>query len=162
MVPGLPVISDELLAFLHSGVSMLTGTRDPELRPKCTRAVGFRVRPDRRGLRVYLPVATGADAIANLRACPRIAVTFNRPIDHRTVQMKGDVTAIAEAAEEERAIPEAYRAAFVAAVEPVGMAPQVVRRLACWPAWAIDLEITHLYKQTPGPDAGQPLRGGGP
>jgi hypothetical protein len=161
MVPGLLVISDELLEFLQSGVSMLTGTRDPELRPKCTRAVGCCVRPDRRGLRVYLPVATGAEAVANLRACPRIAVTFSRPIDNRTVQLKGDVIAIAEAPEEERAIPEAYREAFATEVALVGMAT-LVRRLACWPAWAIDVELTNLYKQTPGPDAGEPLRGGGP
>lgn len=156
------MVSDELLAFLQSGVSVLAGTRDPGLRPRATRGVGFVVRPDRRGLRVYLPAATAGEAIANLRACPRIAVTFNRPIDHRTVQIKGDVLAVAEAAPEERAITEAYRAAFVAALEPVGMAPPLVRRLACWPAWAVDVEITHLFKQTPGPDAGDPLRGGAP
>jgi hypothetical protein len=156
------VLTDELIAFLESGVSVLTGTRDPDLRPRATRGVGFRVWPDRRGLRVYLPVATGADAAANLRACPRIAVTFNRPIDHRTVQVKGDVVALAEAAPEERAVTEAYVAAFVAALEPVGMAPSVVRRLASWPAWAIDVAITHVFKQTPGPDAGEPLRQGAP
>ena len=37
-----------------------------------------------------------------------------------------------------------------------------MRGLTLWPAWAVDLDITHVYAQTPGPLAGvrMPLASG--
>ena len=154
-----PQIHGELAGFLASGVSVLLGSRDGRLIPECARATGVDVLPGGEEIVVFLPVAIGAATIANLRAHPRLAVTFSR-IDHRSFQVKGTVVEIRAASEAERPRVERYLADLARSWGSLGQPPQITLRLAHWPCHAIRLRIEKLFDQTPGPGAGNRLAPG--
>jgi hypothetical protein len=136
---------------------MLLATRDAQLEPTGIRAVGLEVEADRTHVTVFVPAVRAARTLADLKVAPRVAVTLSRPYDHRTYQLKGDCVGIAEATSEQRAVIEAYRAGLAVQFDHVGIPRRVTARVAYWPAWAIRLRVTHVFNQTPGPGAGEPM-----
>ena len=147
----------DLAEFLQSGVSILVGTRDSELRPATARAMGASVDCERRALTVYLPEATAERTIANPRDNGRIAMTFSRALDHRSIQIKGTCTLIRAAVEAERAVQERYRELFIDTLAFIGLPRSELERAAYWPSFAVEVAVGELYEQTPGPQAGSPL-----
>jgi hypothetical protein len=105
-------LSPEVTSFLESGVSVLVGTSDPRFLPEASRAVGARVEAGGAELTVFLPAATAARSLANLRHNGLIAVCFSRPIDHRSLQVKGRVLSIRDGDAADRATIERYLAAL--------------------------------------------------
>jgi hypothetical protein len=144
----------EIVEFIEGGRSLLMGTCSPDLVPESVRGAGLRVWPCASRLTVLMPKATGDIAIANLRANGRLAVTMSQVETHRTVQVKGTVLAIRDGGEEDHALAERYATEFRKALAWVGLPEGVTKGLTIWPAWAIDLEIVHVFAQTPGPLAG--------
>ena len=142
------------MAFVQGGRSLLMGTCSPDLVPESVRASGLRVWPGACHLTVLMPKATGEIAIANLRANGRIAVTMSEIETYRTVQVKGSTLEIRDGDEADQELAMRYGAAVRASLARVGIPEAVTRGLTLWPAWAIDLEITHVFAQTPGPLAG--------
>lgn len=151
-------LSEELVAFVESGVSIQVGTRDSALVPDALRAVGARVTDDRNRLDVYLPDATCAQALANLRDNGRVAVCFSRVEDHRTIQIKGRMLELAPAEEGERGVIDSYRAEFAQKLAFVGLPPRLSFRISSWPCHRVRLAVETIWVQTPGPGAGDPLR----
>lgn len=150
------MISDELVPFLESGVSLLLGTRDRENRPACARLVGARVSEDRTKVTVLLPRPTGERCLANIAESGLAAVTFSRVMDNRAVQVKGRVVA-REPTADDMAVAQTYREAFAVALDEVGLAPARSTRLTLHPAVALDVTVEAIFQQTPGPSAGQKL-----
>lgn len=157
MGEGHPRIPAELVPFVTSGVSILVGTSDEHARPHATRAVGVKVHESRDALTVFLADAPAARAIANLRATGRIALTFTRPVDHRSIQVKGAVTGMRAATDEERATVTAHLSAWGEHVELVGLPRALAARVTDWPATAIDVRLEAIFNRTPGPSAGERL-----
>jgi hypothetical protein len=155
------VISAELADFLQSGISILVGTRDADLIPDCARGVGVRVEPGGAEVTLFVPVATGAATIGNLEDNGRLAVTFSRPVDHRSIQLKGSVVEIRAAVAGERAEVESYRLAYSSTLGYIGLPPRLTARVRNWPCHALRLRVEALYQQTPGPDAGVAYAAGG-
>jgi len=153
-------IRSELVEFLTSGVSLLVGTRDVRLVPACLRAMGVAIAADRTGLTVFVPKATGARTLANLRDNGRIAVTFSRVIDLKGVQIKGKCIGMRDATEAEHALQARYLDAFCGALEEIGMPRPISARFAFWPSVAVEVRAESLFEQTPGPSAGRALEGG--
>lgn len=151
------MIPAELVTFLQSGLSAIVGTCGTSLRPVSCRAVGVVVHEGCERVTLFVPEATGQRTIANLRENAQIALTLSKPMTHRTVQVKGRVTALRKALAAERAMVESYVEAFGECVDAVGMPRARVRGMATWPAWAIEFSVEQLFTQTPGPRAGQPL-----
>lgn len=156
------MISADLAGFIESGVSILVGSRDASLLPECIHAAGARVEGGGAGLTVFLPLATSATTVANLRENGRIAVTFSRPGDHRAVQVKGRVAALREGDEAAREAVERHRGALARALSVVGVPPRLTLRTACWPCLEARLHVEGVFLQTPGPGAGAPLATGSP
>jgi hypothetical protein len=155
-------LTAELIDFLESGVSILVATRDALLRPQCLRGMGAKVGGPRGPLTLYMPELVAEKTLANVRDNGRIAITFSRPIDHRSVQVKGRCTGIRACDERDHIAQERYRAAFVEQLHAVGMPRAVSRRIRLTPSVAAVVEIEELYEQTPGPRAGRPLENTGP
>lgn len=149
-----PPIPEELVPFLESGVSILIGTRDRSLRPYAARAVGAVIHADRRSLTVFVPNEPGARTVADLRETGRVAITFTRPLDHRSIQLKGGVSAVRPATDDERPRLERYLEAWGGHVEQVGLPRAVGSRLTYWPATAVAIALDAMFLQTPGPSAG--------
>lgn len=138
---------------------MQLASRDGSLMPESVRAVGYRIDPERRTLRVLVPHATAARTVENLRAHPRAALSASHPPDHRSLQLKGHVVGITDADEDDRAAALRYQGAAIPLLETVGVPRSLQRRVVWWPAWAIEIAVTDIFDQTPGPGAGDPLRG---
>lgn len=159
MAPSSPRLPPELVEFLESGVSIVVGTRDAHNRPAVQRVVGVRVGDDLRSFILYVPDATGERTIANARATQRIAATFCRPVDYRSLQLKGRVTEVRPTREDERENVERYIHGFGGQVEVVGLPRSLTRRLTYWPNTAVVVAIDDVFIQTPGPAAGNRFEG---
>lgn len=155
------MIGAELKEFLESGISVLVGSRDRLLVPEAIRGFGLRVEADGRELVVFVPDAWGRRTVANLRDNGRIAVAAARPMDHRSVQVKGSVVEIRPGDDDDRAALESYRERLVGHFGAIGFPPRILHRLDAWPCHTVRLAVEALFEQTPGPRAGAPLAGAG-
>lgn len=153
-------LSEDWVEFLESGVSMLVGSRNAELRPDCTRALGVTIGADRTTMTVFLNAALTQRMQADFADNGRIAATFSRPTDHRTVQVKGRVLAVRPTSDADRAVQERYLGAFAEQVAVVGLPRSVIRRVRVSPGIAVEVAIEDVYLQTPGPGAGRRLEEG--
>jgi hypothetical protein len=68
--------------------------------------------------------------------------------------------AVRPSAESDREIQEIFRSAMIASFAFVGVPRALSRGLPWWPSTTLEVEVSDVFKQTPGPDAGEPLRGG--
>jgi hypothetical protein len=151
------MLSEEHVRFVESGVSVLVGTRDARMRPFGIRGMGVKVHADKKTLTVFIPNPTGERTLADLHDNGRIALTFTRPIDHRSMQLKGKAIAFRPATEEERPLLESYVEGWARHLEIVGLPRAIGSRLTFWPATAVDVTIEASFHQTPGPSAGKSM-----
>lgn len=156
------MISDEVFAFLSGGKSLVVGTRDKDLLPEAARAVGLRPAADREHVTVFLPELIAARTVANLRDNGRIAIGLSHPPDHRSLQLKGRVTALSPASEEDLAFVRAYIQELSVVLDAIGLPAHVVSRVSYQPCLRADVRVEEIYLQTPGPDAGSALGGRAP
>jgi len=150
------VLTDEIAAFIAGPQGIMVATRSPSLEPNATRACGLVVAGADR-IAVLLPRATAAQSIANLEDNHAIAVVVSSPIDYRTVQLKGRSLGIREASADDLLVGEQLLRDFGAACERFGITRQRVRNLWLFDLWRIEVLVTAVYGQTPGPGAGGPL-----
>lgn len=150
-------MTPELAALLESGLLLVVGTRDEGLRPDCAFAAGLRVHPGGRRVTVFLGTGPAASAIVNLRANGAVAVTASRPVDYRTFQLKGRAVRVEPVPERERATLVACREALASQLAAVGWRRELTRRFPVWPCVAIEVELSSVFEQTPGPRAGAPM-----
>ncbi len=156
------IIPEEVIESLQGGLSLLVASAGPDGRPACTRGVGLRIWPDRRHATLFLAAATAKPVSDQLLVRPLVAFVISRPSDYRTVQMKGTALAVRDAPAADRAFVSACVNAFAELVDGLGVPSQIARRVAHWPCLAVDVEVSELFVQTPGPGAGAPLRGAEP
>jgi hypothetical protein len=147
----------ELASFLASPVMIITGTSDDGNRPDIARAVGARVAADHGVVRIVLSAWQWPGTVANLRANGRVAVTFARPSDYVSYQIKGCAT-VAPATEDDRVNSSRYLADIRRVLAGLGLEPRLVA------PWLIDrdlvavaVDVASIYVQTPGPKAGLQL-----
>jgi hypothetical protein len=155
------LIPDELIPFCESGVSVQVGTRDGQLVADSLRAYGLRVEPGGKQVTVFLPDSTAGQALANLRDNGRIALCLARIADHRTIQLKGRSLDVRPASGDDLVVIRTYRARLAEALATIGLPTRLGFRLSHWPAHAVRFEVESLFDATPGPGAGERLRGGG-
>jgi hypothetical protein len=140
--------------FVEPGLSIRIGTRDAHRRPEC--AIGWgAVLHAPATLTVYLPHAFAGRTIQNLEENGQIAVALMRLSDYHAYQVKGCAAEWRVVEERERPPLELHAAAYADAAGEIG---QAIRRVAFWPAVAIDVEVRAVFLQTPGPGTGQRLR----
>lgn len=148
-------IPKDLVELLTSGVSILVATRNADLVPEAVRAYAAVVAPDRRRVDLVVPNGLGDRTIANLRDNGRIAVAFSRAIDDVSVQVKGSCVAIRPATEEDRAIVERFRAAYIEGLYLIGMPRSLTGRFRALPGTIVGFDVSEVFNQTPGPRAGE-------
>ncbi len=153
-----PMISEELADFLMSGLSITAGSRDAEMQPDGARAWAVRVHEDRQLLTVYLYSQAAPAMLRNLEACPLLALSIDRPSDSRACQIKGAFVGSRRGRPSERAEVTRQVEGFLGELEKIGIPRAMTAGWKFWPCVAIDLRVTELYEQTPGPGAGEPLR----
>lgn len=151
-------ISEELRGFLESGLSIVVATRDGELQPDGAVALAARVHDDGAHLTLFLYQDAGRRLLRNLRTYPQMGIYFDRPTTHRACQVKGLYTSSRRARLAERPLIERQGGEFVTDLEAIGIPRAMTTGWKGWPCMAIELQVTELYEQTPGPGTGEPLR----
>jgi hypothetical protein len=143
---------------LEGGTTVLVGSVNAQGVPACCRGIAIASDDGLATLRVYVPLATSHDTIANIATTKRIAVSATHPPDHASVQIKGVARQTRIADDRERAFVEARLEQTADVLDAIGIPRRITRSVACWPAYAIDLAVEEIYEQTPGPNAGSRLR----
>jgi hypothetical protein len=150
-------IDPELAAFIESPVMIIVGTCDDFLQPQIARAVGAIIDPAKSRIDLVVSRWQWPDTIANIRQNGRLSVTFARPSDYISYQVKGRAT-VKPASAAHRARAEHYVGAMTATLVGNGLDRAVIA------PWLVDREPVALrlaaemiFVQTPGDKAGQML-----
>lgn len=152
------MLKTRLREYLEPRVSIIVGTVSAEKMPASCRAIAMRADEELREFTVYVPMATSQETIANVAATRRIAVACTRPLTHSTIQIKGTVREVRLASDSEREFVHGRLEAFADELADLGYPRRGISGIAHWPAFAIAIELEQLFEQTPGPNAGVPLR----
>lgn len=152
------LIPDELAGFLQSGLSIVAATRDGDLQPHGAAACAVRVHEDRAHVTAFFYEEAARQMLRNLKLHPEIALDCDLPTSHRACQVKGVYVASRRAKVSERAEIERQLEAFVVDLEAMGLPRAMLDGWKAWPCTAIDVQVTQLFEQTPGPGTGEPLK----
>lgn len=152
------MISERLRKCVQSGLSVIVATADSERVPATCRAVAMKTNDDFATVTVYIPAATSHETMANIATTRRLAVSCSEVSTHEATQIKGVTRAVRLAPKEDQAFVRERIEAFALSLEAIGLPRHFTRRIAHWPAFAVDVTIEEVFDQTPGPKAGTPLR----
>jgi hypothetical protein len=153
-----PVLTPELVDFIHSGVAVGVASRDESMRPAFSRAWGPRVSEDLRSLTLCVSAAEGSATQANLEGNGAVAIGFCPPTVAKAIQVKGVATVLGRPGARDLERVEQHVGAFRANGERVGVPPAVAERMFDGSALVlISVSIDEGFDQTPGPTAGRRL-----
>jgi hypothetical protein len=157
----LPLLDADHAAFIGGGVSIVAASSGLANVPSLERAVGCKVSSDRRRVTVFVAATSARGLLEDVRRSGRIAVVFTEPSTHRTIQLKGKDAAVVPAAAADQRIVAAYAEAITSVLAGVGREVLVVRALLAYPHGdlrAIAFTPIAAFTQTPGPQAGTPIK----
>lgn len=135
----------------------MVGTRNESLMPECTRAWGMHVAADRVSMTLFLAETFAGKTLDNLRDNGMIAVTCTRPTDHITCQVKGLVRSIKPVTSAQRELSRRWHRNFTAELMAVGVSATLTEGWIVEPTVAVEIAVTDVFDQTPGPGAGKRL-----
>lgn len=135
----------------------MVGTRNESLMPECTRAWGMHVAADRVSLTLFLAETFAGKTLDNLRDNGMIAVTCTRPTDHITCQLKGQVRSIKPVTSAQRELSRRWHRDFTAELTAVGVSSTLAEGWIVEPTVAVEIAVTDVFDQTPGPGAGKKI-----
>ena len=133
----------------------MVGTRDESLMPECTRAWGIRVGRDRRSVTIFLTEVISKTTLQNLRENGLVAISCTRPTDHVACQLKGRVRVIRPADHRDQQTSKNWHREFVGELVAIGVPAHLAEAWITEPALAVDIDVTDVFHQTPGPGAGE-------
>jgi hypothetical protein len=151
------MISQALASFFEEGIGIHIGSRYASLEPGGARALAAKVEDQGATLVVYMPALFADQVMPDLQSNGQAAVLFGRPVDDRSVQVKGTFIDVRDGRDDERAMVQAQWEGYFANLALIGIPGAVYDRCPRWPVLAIRLRVTALFEQTPGPAAGAPL-----
>jgi hypothetical protein len=149
------MIPQEIVDLLQTGVSVVVGTRDASLAPESTRAWGIRVAEDRASVTVFLTEAISEKTLQNLHENGLIAISCTRPTDHQACQVKGRLRTIRPADQQDAESSRRWHRDFVGELIAIGVPTELAEAWITEPALAVEVDVTDLFAQTPGPGAGE-------
>jgi hypothetical protein len=151
------MIPSNIVELLETGVSVVVGTRDTALMPECTRAWGIRVGKDRVSVTIYLTESISRRTLKNVNDNGLIAISCTRPTDHVACQLKGRVRNIRQATKRDTEQSRAWHLEFLEELIAIGVPRSLGEAWITEPALAVEVEVTDVFHQTPGPGTGEKL-----
>ena len=149
------LIQQDLAAFMASPVMIILGTRNDALVPEIARAVGAAVRREEGCIDLMVSEWQWPKTVANVRANGQLAVTFARPSDYVSYQVKGHATVVPTTAEH-TTLARRYMESMESTLGELGLEQRI---LAPWlidrDLVALRLSAQEIFVQTPGAKAGQ-------
>ena len=153
------MLDRSLTEFLERGLAIHIGTRNAQMQPNGCRVTAVRVENQGRHLVAYLPKAVTPAVLEDLRSNGQAAVSLTRPIDDRAVQVKGVFVSERDAEPSEEAFVMGQWQALLTELDVMGLATLTsTSSWSMWPCTAVTLQVTSVFSQTPGPEAGAVLK----
>jgi Pyridoxamine 5'-phosphate oxidase len=153
-----PVLTPELVNFIHGGVAVGVATRDGSMRPAFARAWGPRVSAELRSVTLCVSAAEGSPTRANLEANGAAALGFCPPRIAKAVQLKGVAVVLGEPDAGELERVKRHVRAFEDECVQIGIGRDLAGRMFDGSALLlISVTIGEGFDQTPGPTAGRRL-----
>ena len=151
------MIDENLARFIESPVMQIIGTADEALKPEIGRGAGAWASADRRVIHLVLSGWQWPGTVANLKTNGRVAITFSRPADYVSYQIKGEATLRAAQVEEiERS--SRYLVDMVSTLMRLGVAAEIIAPwLSNRDALLVSIAVAEIFLQTPGALAGTRL-----
>lgn len=145
--------------FLHGEVSISVAASDAASgRSSLARVLGSHASTDGMQLRLLVDRAQCADLLRWVADSGRLAVVYTEPLSHRTLQIKSTDARVVDADAEDLAHAARHLQQFARAIGAVGLSPDYAAALIHTdPARVAVLACTPqaVYRQTPGPRAGE-------
>ena len=152
------MLDQSLTEFLECGLAIHIGTRNASMRPNGCRVTAVRVEDQGRHLVAYLPKAASPEVFDDLRGNGQAALSFARPTDDRAVQVKGVYLSERDADPSEEAFVLGQWQSLLKELDVIGLAPLTsTSTWLMWPCVAVTINVTAVFSQTPGPEAGAVL-----
>ncbi len=151
MPESLPPLRPDQVAYLEGATSILVGSCSSARMPEGVRGVGIRVLAGGGRVSVLVPTAMAARTLANLASNPHLAVTTASFPTYSTIQLKGELVAVRDGDEIDRALASSFQARFATEFAWAGDAITRTARIAVWPCTAIELAIETVYTEAPAP-----------
>ncbi|MGO4705903.1 pyridoxamine 5'-phosphate oxidase family protein [Microvirga sp. 2MCAF38] len=148
------MIDDDLATFLAGPAMIIIGTADDQKRAEIGRCVGAAVDAGADAVELVLSSWQWPRSVENLRANGRAAVTFVRPSDYVTYQLKGTAT-IRTATADDIVSSERYTAMMNSVMGGLGLEVAFMPWFTNREAVVVRLVVDAVYVQTPGAKAGQ-------
>ena len=139
-------------------MSIFVGTVGADGRPAGCRAIAATSADQLKTVTVYVPMATSRDVLTNIAATKRLAIVGTYPPDHSAMQLKGTTTVVRLATDDEADFLNYRAEKFAEILNAIGIPRRLGRAINHWPALAIEMKVEETFEQTPGPNAGMPLR----
>jgi hypothetical protein len=149
------MIPPQLFDLLQTGVSVIVGTRDASFMPESTRAWGIHVAKDCASVTIFLTEAISKKTLQNLRDNGLVAISCTRPTDHVACQLKGRLRTIRPAGQTDREQSANWHRDFTQELVAIGVPSGMCEAWMTEPALAIEVDVTEVFHQTPGPGAGE-------
>ncbi len=154
------MIPQQLVEFLHGPVGFVLGTRDARLRPCATWVSGVIADAAKDDITMLVADAYGARALRNLEQNGAAALTCGHGPAHEAFQFKGRFSGSRPSTEQDRAVQELHKAKVVGhfSREYGDEAGGIFAGILSCPSTAISFTVTEIFDQTPGPNAGNPIK----
>lgn len=153
-------LTEEHAAFVCGPHSVIASSCDAEGLPSMARCLGCEVSADRCSVTLIFHARQAAALLRDIAATGRIAVVYNEPATHVTLQLKGRDARPIPTPEGAEALAGDHIDAFMGAVAPLGFSAELVRAVflgTVTPVAAVQFTPEAAYQQTPGPKAGARL-----
>ncbi len=153
-------ISLELAGFITSHLSIHIAACSESLDPTLVRALGCRVSEDRRSITILFSRSQSTLLQQLVMTNGRVAVVFNEPETHRTIQFKGDDAVLGDAEEADKRYLPIYLKAFSQRLKIFDVPDNYIYALCHCDRedlMSLTFSPSRLYQQTPGQQAGQAL-----
>lgn len=147
---------------LYGGPTISVASRSAALRPSIGQAIGCCLAAGSSQVRFFMLASRNRGVITDLRAGHEVAVVMTRSSTTRSLQIKGSSAKEVPLTDEDRARAEEYVETVVREWAQDGTPPAFTRALMVTgpgPIVAFEMEMTAAFDQTPGPRAGEALRG---
>ncbi|KSV88737.1 hypothetical protein N181_16180 [Sinorhizobium fredii USDA 205] len=153
----MPMIEEDLASFIQSPVMQIVGTADEALKPEIGRGAGAWASADRRMVHLVMSAWQWPGTVANLKANRRVAVTFSRPADYVSYQVKGEAT-LRSAEPDEIDRSGRYLVDMVSTLMRLGIPAEMIAPwLSNRDPFLVSIEVSDIFLQTPGAKAGTRL-----
>jgi hypothetical protein len=155
---GVNEVPGELVSLVEGAAAVWLATCSREGVPQATRVMGTKVGSTRRSLTAFVPIDQAGTTFDNLRENGRLAIFFCCVTNYRAVQIKGDLVSMRPTDEGGSEIQARYAHDFVEECVKVGIPRELNESLRHAPSMAVEMNVTAVFAQTPGPQAGAPWR----